>query len=108
MCKQHVHLLRSMAGTVTALSLVRHTWTHADSTNAWSPSSSMTCYCFSTSPTALMPASTSFTLQYLGALKCEYIVLRNDEKTVEEIRAMNPRGVVVSPGPGEQRLQWAW
>ena len=26
---------------------------------------------------------------------------KNDEKTVEEIAAMNPRGVMVSPGPGK-------
>ena len=39
-------------------------------------------------------------LQYLGNLGCNHIVLKNDEKTVEEIRAMNPLGVLVSPGPG--------
>lgn len=38
--------------------------------------------------------------QYLGDLGCEYVVLANDEKTVEEIEAMNPRGILVSPGPG--------
>eukprot|EP00891_Asterochloris_glomerata_P004262 jgi/Astpho2/4262/Aster-05212 len=38
--------------------------------------------------------------QYLGNLGCSHIVLKNDEKTVEEIRAMNPLGVLVSPGPG--------
>ncbi|KAK9829412.1 hypothetical protein WJX72_005696 [[Myrmecia] bisecta] len=38
--------------------------------------------------------------QYLGGLGCKHIVLKNDEKTVDEIRAMNPRGVLVSPGPG--------
>ena len=27
-------------------------------------------------------------------------MFKNDEKTVDEIRAMNPRGVMVSPGPG--------
>lgn len=39
-------------------------------------------------------------LQYLGDLGCEYVVYKNDEKSVEEIRAMNPRGILVSPGPG--------
>ena len=27
-------------------------------------------------------------------------MVKNDEKTVAEIAAMNPRGVLVSPGPG--------
>lgn len=46
--------------------------------------------------------------QYLGDLGCEYVVFKNDEKTVEEIRAMNPRGILVSPGPGADagRNQW--
>jgi anthranilate synthase component 2 len=38
--------------------------------------------------------------QYLGDLGCDHVVFANDEKTVDEIRAMNPRGVLVSPGPG--------
>ncbi|KAI7840842.1 hypothetical protein COHA_005488 [Chlorella ohadii] len=38
--------------------------------------------------------------QYLGDLGCEYVVFPNDAKTVEEIAAMNPRGILVSPGPG--------
>ncbi|GIL76405.1 hypothetical protein Vretimale_5962 [Volvox reticuliferus] len=38
--------------------------------------------------------------QYLGDLGCEYVVFKNDEKSVDEIKAMNPRGVLVSPGPG--------
>ena len=31
-------------------------------------------------------------MQYLGDLGCEHIVLKNDEKTVEEIADMAPRG----------------
>lgn len=42
-------------------------------------------------------------LQYLGYLGCEYVVFPNDAKTVDEIRAMNPRGILVSPGPGAPR-----
>ncbi|KAG2447499.1 hypothetical protein HYH02_007425 [Chlamydomonas schloesseri] len=38
--------------------------------------------------------------QYLGDLGVDYVVFKNDEKTVDEIRAMNPRGILVSPGPG--------
>lgn len=44
-------------------------------------------------------------LQYLGDLGCDFIVLKNDEKTVEQIREMNPLGVLVSPGPGELLCQ---
>jgi anthranilate synthase component 2 len=38
-------------------------------------------------------------VQALGALGAEPTVLRNDERTVEEIRAMAPDRIVVSPGP---------
>ncbi len=40
-------------------------------------------------------------VQYLGDCGIKNpLVFKNDEKTVEEIRAMNPRGILVSPGPG--------
>lgn len=38
--------------------------------------------------------------QYLGELGEEVKVVRNDELTVEDIRAMAPRSIVLSPGPG--------
>ncbi|CAN6466717.1 unnamed protein product [Victoria cruziana] len=38
--------------------------------------------------------------QYLGELGTDCEVYRNDEVTVEEIRRKNPRGILVSPGPG--------
>ncbi|MEK4441853.1 MULTISPECIES: anthranilate synthase component II [Niallia] len=38
--------------------------------------------------------------QYLGELGEEIKVVRNDEITVEEIRTLNPHGIVLSPGPG--------
>lgn len=38
--------------------------------------------------------------QYLGDLGCDHVVFLNDEKTIEEIMEMNPRGVLISPGPG--------
>ncbi len=41
-------------------------------------------------------------LQYLGDLGCEHVVIRNDEKTVEDIRELQPRGILISPGPGDQ------
>lgn len=46
-------------------------------------------------------------MQYLGDLGCEYVVYTNDEKTVDEIRAMNPRGVLISPGPGALGACWS-
>jgi anthranilate synthase/aminodeoxychorismate synthase-like glutamine amidotransferase len=38
--------------------------------------------------------------QYLGELGADLIVRRNDEVTVDEIRAMRPERIVISPGPG--------
>ncbi|XP_047332224.1 anthranilate synthase beta subunit 2, chloroplastic-like [Impatiens glandulifera] len=38
--------------------------------------------------------------QYMGELGCEFVVYRNDELTVEELKKKCPRGVVISPGPG--------
>ncbi|MEX0690227.1 MAG: aminodeoxychorismate/anthranilate synthase component II [Gemmatimonadales bacterium] len=39
-------------------------------------------------------------VQYVGALGGEPEVVRNDAVTVEEVRARQPRGIVISPGPG--------
>lgn len=39
-------------------------------------------------------------VQYLGELGEDLIVVRNDEKSVEEIRSMAPKMIVISPGPG--------
>ena len=38
-------------------------------------------------------------VQYLGELGAEMVVKRNDQVTVEEIRALSPERIVVSPGP---------
>ncbi|CAN8291345.1 unnamed protein product [Cochlearia groenlandica] len=38
--------------------------------------------------------------QYMGELGCDFEVYRNDELTVEELKSKNPRGVLISPGPG--------
>jgi anthranilate synthase component 2 len=38
-------------------------------------------------------------VQYLGELKADVQVFRNDEITVDEIRAMQPEKIVISPGP---------
>jgi len=38
-------------------------------------------------------------VQFLGDLGAEPVVVRNDERTVGQLAAMNPERVVVSPGP---------
>lgn len=38
-------------------------------------------------------------VQYFGELGAELLVKRNDEITVDEIRAMKPEKIVISPGP---------
>ena len=38
-------------------------------------------------------------VQYLGELNADVKVVRNDEVTVEQIRAMKPEKLVISPGP---------
>jgi anthranilate synthase component 2 len=38
-------------------------------------------------------------VQFLGDLGAEPVVVRNDEKTVDELAAMGPERVVISPGP---------
>src|ERR671918_2782367 len=39
-------------------------------------------------------------VQYLGELGADVRVRRNDEVTVDEIEAMQPTQIVISPGPG--------
>ena len=39
-------------------------------------------------------------VQYLGELGAEPLVHRHDELTIEEIRALEPDAVLISPGPG--------
>ena len=39
-------------------------------------------------------------VQYLGELGAEPVVVRNDECTLEELEAMQPDGLLISPGPG--------
>ena len=39
-------------------------------------------------------------VQYLGELGADPQVRRNDQVTVDEVRDMSPRAIVISPGPG--------
>ena len=39
-------------------------------------------------------------VQYLGELGATVVVRRNDEATIEQLRALGPARVVISPGPG--------
>lgn len=59
--------------------------------------------CHAKGPVVLVDNYDSFTYnlsQYLGSLGCEHVVYKNDELTVAELEAMEPRGILVSPGPG--------
>ncbi|MCQ2527713.1 MAG: aminodeoxychorismate/anthranilate synthase component II [Saccharofermentans sp.] len=38
--------------------------------------------------------------QYIGEINPDIKVIRNDEMTVEEIKALNPERIILSPGPG--------
>jgi anthranilate synthase/aminodeoxychorismate synthase-like glutamine amidotransferase len=38
-------------------------------------------------------------VQYLGQCGADLAVRRNDEVSVDEIRALNPKGIMLSPGP---------
>lgn len=38
-------------------------------------------------------------VQYLGEMGCDVAVRRNDQVTIEEIEAMKPERIVISPGP---------
>ncbi|KAJ1939561.1 anthranilate synthase / indole-3-glycerol phosphate synthase, partial [Linderina macrospora] len=56
--------------------------------------------------TILLDAYDSFTFnlyQYLSKAGAEVQVFRNDKITLDEIIALNPRNIVLSPGPGHPR-----
>ena len=38
--------------------------------------------------------------QFLGSIKIEPVVIRNDKITISAIKAMNPDAIFISPGPG--------
>lgn len=39
--------------------------------------------------------------QLIGSFRQDIMVIRNDEYTIEQIRALNPEKIVLSPGPGK-------
>ena len=39
--------------------------------------------------------------QMIGEINPDIKVIRNDECTIEEIRAMQPEKIILSPGPGK-------
>lgn len=42
-------------------------------------------------------------VQYLGEMGQELVVVRNDQVTVEELKAKRPDRIVISPGPGSPK-----
>ena len=42
-------------------------------------------------------------VQYLGELGEELVVARNDQITLQKVRALKPAGIVISPGPGSPK-----
>ncbi|GER37156.1 anthranilate synthase component 2 [Striga asiatica] len=57
----------------------------------------------STDPIIVIDNYDSFTYnlcQYMGEVGCEFVVYRNDELTVDDLKRKNPRGILISPGPG--------
>ncbi len=42
-------------------------------------------------------------VQYLGEMGQELVVVRNDQATIEELRAQRPDRIVISPGPGSPK-----
>jgi anthranilate synthase/aminodeoxychorismate synthase-like glutamine amidotransferase len=39
-------------------------------------------------------------VQYLGELGAEPVVVRNDQMTLDELKELQPDGILISPGPG--------
>jgi anthranilate/para-aminobenzoate synthase component II len=42
-------------------------------------------------------------VQYLGEMKVEMQVHRNDQISIEQIRALSPQRILISPGPCSPR-----
>ncbi|MBI4178798.1 aminodeoxychorismate/anthranilate synthase component II [bacterium] len=39
-------------------------------------------------------------VQYVGSVRADVKVIRNDELTVEQVEKLKPDGIIISPGPG--------
>ena len=46
--------------------------------------------------------------QLIGSVEPDIRVVRNDECTLEEIGAMNPEAIILSPGPGRPTQECAF
>ncbi len=44
-------------------------------------------------------------VQYIGELDAEPLVVRNDEIDVAGLKALNPDGILISPGPVDQKTR---
>ena len=44
--------------------------------------------------------------QFVGEIDPDIKVIRNDEMTIDEIRALNPDRIILSPGPGRSSSMW--
>lgn len=42
--------------------------------------------------------------QLLGEYEEDIVVVRNNQITIEQLEGMNPTGIVLSPGPENQRM----
>ena len=42
-------------------------------------------------------------VQYIGELGCKPLVYRNNSISINEIKTINPKGIVISPGPGHPK-----
>ncbi len=42
-------------------------------------------------------------VQYFGELGCELVVKRNDQMSFDDVEALNPERICISPGPGRPR-----
>ena len=43
--------------------------------------------------------------QLIGSIRPDIQVIRNDRITVEELEAMKPEAIILSPGPGGRRMR---